>query len=191
MPLRVRIAVLLTFGAVEAGFLLLAPRLWWLPLVLAIAAFAIGITIRARVELEGTVTIDRPLPAVWGFVTDPSHIPLWNPRIVDVRLDAPLPLRVGSTYGYSVDGGRRRIRCRAEVLERQELEMQTTRARIGPILSVGTHRFQADGERTRLTASMLAEVPYVQALVLRSVGRERLRSDLTRLKAAVEAGTAS
>lgn len=190
MPIRTRTAVLASFAVVELGFLFFAPRLWWLPLVFAIAVFAVGMTIRARVELEGTVTIDRPLPEVWGFVTDPAHIPLWNTRIVDVRLDEPLPLRVGSTYGYAVEGRGRRIACHAEVLERKDLEMQRTRARIGPILSIGTHRFEADGERTRLTAGTVAEVPYVHALVMRSVGRERLRADLARLKAAVEEGTA-
>jgi uncharacterized protein YndB with AHSA1/START domain len=44
------------------------------------------------------VEIDRPPAEVFAYVTDPTRFPEWQDDVVQVRLTAPGPLRVGGRF---------------------------------------------------------------------------------------------
>ena len=49
-------------------------------------------------SFENTVTIRRPIAAVFAFLADFENIPAWNYAIVETRKVSPGPVGVGTTY---------------------------------------------------------------------------------------------
>ena len=49
-------------------------------------------------SFENTVTIRRPIAAVFAFLADFENIPAWNHAIVETRKVSPGPVGVGTTY---------------------------------------------------------------------------------------------
>ena len=49
-------------------------------------------------SFENTVTIRRPVADVFAFLADFENVPAWNYAIVETRMVAPGPVRVGTTY---------------------------------------------------------------------------------------------
>lgn len=49
-------------------------------------------------SFENTVTIRRPIAAVFAFLADFENIPTWNYAIVETKKTSPGPVGVGTTY---------------------------------------------------------------------------------------------
>jgi carbon monoxide dehydrogenase subunit G len=49
-------------------------------------------------SFENTVTIRRPVAAVFAFLADFENVPAWNDAIVETRKVSPGPVGVGTTY---------------------------------------------------------------------------------------------
>jgi uncharacterized membrane protein len=50
------------------------------------------------IEVTTSIDIARPLPEVFGFVSDPFSLPRWNRHITSVMVDAPGPTVTGSRF---------------------------------------------------------------------------------------------
>jgi len=151
--------------------------------------FAASFLIRAPSKSRGRVTIRRPPVELWSFITDPRHIPLWNPGVVDVELDSPLPLRPGSGYRYTVVAGRRRIPCRATVELAEAPSAIRTRVLIGFIESEATYRLESVAGGTVLHATTESRVPLLQAMAWTVLGRRWFGAGLERLRVVAELET--
>ena len=57
-------------------------------------------------SFENTVTIRRPIAAVFAFLADFENIPAWNYAIVETRKVSPGPVGVGTTFSFTVPPAR-------------------------------------------------------------------------------------
>ncbi len=142
--------------------------------------------VRVPVKLTASTIAGVSVGDAWGFVTDPRHIPLWNPRIADVRVDGPLPLNIGSRFRYAVVGANRRVECTAEIVEQRAPEFQRTIAQIGHITGIQIYRFEEIDGKTRITVSLETRVTLAHGAVLWTRGRTRVLEDVERMKRALE-----
>src|SRR5450759_3253325 len=51
-------------------------------------------------EFELTITIERPVEAVWAYFQDFSRYPEWNPGMSEARQTSPGPMAVGGTLVF-------------------------------------------------------------------------------------------
>jgi uncharacterized membrane protein len=49
-------------------------------------------------EFENTIVIDRPIDAVFAFLSDFENIPKWNYYVLEVRQLSESPIGIGTTY---------------------------------------------------------------------------------------------
>ena len=101
-------------------------------------------------RVHRTMTVDRPLEVVVGYLRDFAHTEQWDPGTVScVRTDSG-PLRVGSTW-HNVStflGRRAELDYRLELSEPAHL---TFVGRNDKAVSVDDMTFEPDGARTRIT----------------------------------------
>jgi uncharacterized membrane protein len=50
------------------------------------------------IEVTTSIEISRPLPEVFGYVSDPFNLPKWNRHIVSVMADRPGPTVTGTRF---------------------------------------------------------------------------------------------
>ena len=56
---------------------------------------------------EGTISIDRPIKAVFDFILDGTNSPHWRPDVTDIALMPGKPLGVGAVFKQGARGPRR------------------------------------------------------------------------------------
>jgi len=102
------------------------------------------------IDVTHTVTIDRPVSEVFGFVAESSNEPRWDVDVQEVVRPAQGPLSAGTTYEWVLKFlGTKRIVGEVTAFEPHRLIELTTRE--GEILPKITHTFEADGDRTIYT----------------------------------------
>lgn len=67
--------------------------------------------------LRDAVSIDRSAEVVWTIVGDPECIPLWNPRLVEIRQMLTQACHVGTRYHCTYAFNRKRATLQGEVIE--------------------------------------------------------------------------
>jgi uncharacterized membrane protein len=100
---------------------------------------------------EGNVTIDRPIKSVFDFVMDGANNPLWRPDITDIQLKAGRPLGVGTVFKQGMKGPGGRIDADYEIVECKPNEWIKFQVVTGPARPVGTYKFEAAGNSTKVT----------------------------------------
>jgi uncharacterized membrane protein len=50
------------------------------------------------IEVTTSIEIARPLPEVFGYISDPFNLPRWNRHIVSVMIDEPGPTVTGTRF---------------------------------------------------------------------------------------------
>lgn len=102
------------------------------------------------IDLTHTVTIDRPVDEVFGFVAEPSNEPKWHFDVQEVVRPRQGPITLGTTFEWIVKFlGRKTYVGEVTAFEPNRFIEMTTFE--GPILPLLSHTFQADGDRTRYT----------------------------------------
>ena len=138
---------------------------------------------------EESITIHRPVNAVFDFVLDGTNSPLWRPGVVDIQRVPGKPSGVGAVYKQGLKGpGGRRIEGDYEIVECQPNELIKFQVTAGPARPIGTYRFEAVGDATRVTF-MLHYEPKGLARLMDPMITRTMRSEvatLSNLKAYLE-----
>jgi uncharacterized membrane protein len=114
---------------------------------------------------ERTITIDRPVSAVFDYVADGANAPRWRSGVLDVELASGAGL--GAIYRQGVRGpGGRRIAADYEVTAFEPGDLIAFQAIAGPVRPDGSFRFASAGEGTRLTFALHAEVGGLKGLLM-------------------------
>lgn len=143
-----------------------------------------------RVEEE--IVIDRPPEDVFAFVTTPENDREWVSTTVERQREKEGPIGVGSRIRAVDKFLGRRIESTLEVTEHEPNTRSAIRLE-GPISARGTYLLQPEGGRTRFRWIMDADAGlgglYLGRItdpLVTFVFRRRVRSDLRRLKDALE-----
>lgn len=138
-----------------------------------------------------SVTIARPVEAVFAFVTDGEKCLQWRSGVLDITR-ASGDGGVGTTYRQGVNGPMgRRIAADYEITVHEPnrvIEFQTV---AGPVRPHGRYEFAEDDGRTRLTLSLDAELSGLKNLFLGSSVSKTMAFEvkaLDDLKRVVESG---
>ena len=138
---------------------------------------------------EESITIHRPVNAVFDFVLDGTTNPLWRPGVVDIQRVPGKPSGVGAVYKKGLKGpGGRRIEGDYEIVECQPNESIKFQVTTGPARPTGTYRFETVGDATRVTF-MLHYEPKGLARLMDPMITRTMRSEvatLSNLKAYLE-----
>ena len=138
---------------------------------------------------EESITIHRPVNAVFDFVLDGTNSPLWRPGIVDIQRVPGKPSGLGAVYKQGLKGpGGRRIEGDYEIVECQPNELIKFQVISGPARPTGTYRFETVGDATRVTF-MLHYEPKGLARLMDPMITRTMRSEvatLSNLKAYLE-----
>ena len=99
---------------------------------------------------ESTVTINRPVEAVFAYVSEAKNEPTWHHDVIEVRTTSDGPVEVGTRLAWRVRfAGLEEYTIEITDLEPNRLLRLTTREGRGhPIL---THRFEPVEDGTRYT----------------------------------------
>jgi carbon monoxide dehydrogenase subunit G len=143
-----------------------------------------------RVEEE--IVIDRPPEDVFAFVTDPENDREWVSTAVERQREKEGPIGVGSRIRAVDKFLGRRIESTLEVTEHEPNTRSAIRLE-GPISASGTYVLEPENGRTRFRWVLDAEAGLgglylgrVTDPLVTFIFRRRIRSDLRRLKGALE-----
>jgi uncharacterized protein YndB with AHSA1/START domain len=108
-------------------------------------------------EFELTITIERPIEAVWTYSQDLSRYPEWNPGVIAARQTSPGPMQVGATLAFTGKLLGRSYESQAECTAYIPMERFTSRSTSGPfLLEVDTRLEPVDGG-TKMTSTYRGE----------------------------------
>jgi uncharacterized membrane protein len=142
-------------------------------------------------RVEESIEIDRPLEAVFSYVSDVGNYPEWMAHALEVRKDTPGPPQQSDTFTVAIKSVGRRFETPYERTSYEANRRYTDRAIGGPIPNQRWHStFEEVPGGTRLTRAVDAEpgglLKLLEPLQKRAVGRQ-LREDLQTLKHLLEA----
>jgi uncharacterized membrane protein len=100
---------------------------------------------------EKSITIDRPVKAVFDFILDGVNGPLWRPDVTDIQLKPGKPLGVGAVFKQGTKGPMGRIDADYEIVECRPNEWIKFQVVAGPARPVGTYKFDSVGMSTKVT----------------------------------------
>ena len=136
-----------------------------------------------------SITIRRPVDAVFAFVADGTNGPKWRSGVLDVELLSGRG--TGARYRQGVKGpGGRRIAADYEVTAEEPNRRIAFRAAAGPVRPTGEFRFEDLGGETRLTFSLDDELRGWKRLLMGRAVQQTMDAEmaaLDRLKELLEA----
>jgi uncharacterized protein YndB with AHSA1/START domain len=141
-------------------------------------------------EFELTVTIERPVEAVWTYFQDFSNYPDWNPGVSETRQTSAGPMDVGGTLAFVGRILGRSYETHAECTAYIVNERFATRTTAGPFhLEVDTRLEPVEGG-TRMTSTYRGEnrgfMKLAEPVAIR-VARKQFEAANENLKALLEA----
>jgi uncharacterized protein YndB with AHSA1/START domain len=141
-------------------------------------------------QAQRTVTINRPIEAVFAFVADGEKCPQWRPGVLDIKRVSG-DGGVGTRYQQGVSGPMgRRIAADYEITGSEPnrlLEFQTV---TGPARPHGRYDFESVDGGTRLSFALDAELTGLRKLLMGSMVQKTMESEvatLDKLKEVLEA----
>src|SRR5687767_12827500 len=110
----------------------------------------------ARAEIS--TTINRPVDAAFGEISNFENYPKWPSGAHEVTKTSDGPIGVGTTWrGYRKSLGRR-IDCEMEVTEFEPNRKRAWRSNSGPFRMRGTTTFDGIEDGTRVNTTIEAEI---------------------------------
>ena len=140
-------------------------------------------------QIEESVTIERPIEAVWAFVMDVEREPLWQTSIEEVRIEGGGPLTAGARVTEVRWFLGRRIETVWEMVEAEEPHRSSITSIVSPFPWASVYQFEAVGDATRYTVSLTGDPGgffRIAASFLQRAGRRELVASLGNLKDLLE-----
>ena len=132
-----------------------------------------------------TITIHRPVDAVFAFVADGTNGPKWRSGVLDVALVSGSG--AGARYRQGVKGpGGRRIDADYAVTAYEPNRLIAFRATAGPVRPTGEFRFEDLGTETRLTFSLEAELGGWKRLLMSGPVQQTMDAEMAALDRLME-----
>lgn len=114
---------------------------------------------------ERSITINRPVDAVFAFVADGTKAQRWRPAVLDVERIGGTGLE--ATYRQGVKGpGGRRIAADYEVYDVEPNRRIAFRTIAGPVRPTGEYRFDEEPAGTCVTFSLAAQLGWLKGLLI-------------------------
>jgi carbon monoxide dehydrogenase subunit G len=132
-------------------------------------------------QAQHTVTVRRPVEAVFDFVTDGENCPQWRPGVLDIKRVSGDG--VGTVYRQGVRGPMgRRIAADYRVTTLEPNRVLTFETIAGPVRPRGRYEFEPQEGATRLTFSLEAEVRGLTKLLMGSMVSRTMASEVMTLE---------
>lgn len=143
-------------------------------------------------RLDVSVDIDRPVEAVFAYVSDVANYPQWMAHVLDVRTDQPGPPQENDRFVVAIKSVGRRFETPYQRVSYAAGRRYTDQAVGGPIPDQRWHSaFEEVGGGTRFTRTVEVDsrgvLKLLEPLQRRTVARQ-LERDLQALKQILEAG---
>ena len=130
---------------------------------------------------EESITINRPVSAVFNFVLDGTNNPLWRPAVLDIERVPGKPSGAGAVYKQGLKGpGGRRIDGDYEIVECVPDKLIRFQVIAGPARPTGMYRFEAIGNATRVTVALNLDAKGLTRLISPMIA-STMRSEVARL----------
>lgn len=127
-----------------------------------------------------SVTVDRPVEAVFAFVADGEKAPQWRSSVIDIKRVSGDGVGTGFAQGVKGPMGRR-IAADFEVTVFEPNVRLDFRTLTGPVRPHGRYDFEAVDGGTRLTFSLDARLTGLRRLLLGSAVQKTMESEVRSL----------
>ena len=127
-----------------------------------------------------SVEISRRPEDVFGYITDPSHLPDWQESVVRVKTDDSAPTGGGSRAVITRRVGRREIDMTTEITDLDPPTSWRVRGVDGPVRGNVNGRIEPldDGARSRVTLELNFEGHGIGKLLVPLVVRRQAQKEL-------------
>ena len=142
---------------------------------------------------ENTVTIARPIPDVFAYMTAIENLPTWQEAIVAAAPTSSGMPGVGSTYAATAQALGRRFEGAGEIVAWDPPRAYTLKSTSGPLLLTVTMTLTEEPAGTRVDGISEGEARGVLRFVgagLEPILQRQAQQDLERLKAVLESRSA-
>jgi uncharacterized membrane protein len=142
------------------------------------------------ITIENNIEIRRPVEAVFAFVSDFRNSPQWQEAIKEAHVTPDGPPTVGTQVRQVVSFLGVKMEPTAEITALEPNRSLSIKGSSGPAELVGTLRFEAAGEGTRLGVTSQVEPGGLFKMagpLFASQFKKQQEADLQRLKALLEA----
>jgi uncharacterized membrane protein len=144
----------------------------------------------AKRKVFAEVVVDRPVSEVFAFVKDMDNHMTWQTGVLESKITSDGEVGVGSTYKYVTQMMGRQISTTGEIITCDTNTRFMYRSTSGPFQIVGGYTFEKDGDRTKVTQRIVADIEgffrLAEPIVVRSVQRN-IQNNLQTLKETLEA----
>jgi uncharacterized protein YndB with AHSA1/START domain len=141
-------------------------------------------------KLETNTVINRPVEAVWAYISDFETMPLWSTGTIETRLISEPPVRKGSTYVWVGQFLGRRMEVTSEVTEFEPNRAWAYKTISGPFASAARYSLEPLNGGTRVTISAEGDVSGFFKLaepVMAAMTKRQFEGALANLKDILEA----
>jgi carbon monoxide dehydrogenase subunit G len=142
-------------------------------------------------QFEGSAVINRPVEAVWSFISDPQNAPVWGRGVSDIVITSNGLVGLGTTLRLSMSGSK----MEARMLGFEPGKTLTMEFTSGPVRgSKLTYSVESMEGKTRLTTDLEMRLSGVWKLMYPILARRRIRDrelSVTNVKRILEAQTSA
>lgn len=142
-------------------------------------------------KFEKSISIDRPQQEVFDFVTTLSNDSKWQSSIESVERTSDGPIGVGSTWRYTTKFLGRKSETEIQMTSYDPPHQSSVKAISGPVPFENTHKFESNGNGTKLSIIGQAEIggffKMAEGLASKQIEKQ-MDADLAALKKMLEAG---
>ena len=132
-------------------------------------------------QAQHTVTINRPVEAVFAFVADGEKCPQWRPGVLDIKRVSG-DGGVGTTYEQGVKGPMgRRIAADYEITKSEPNQLIEFQTLTGPARPHGRYDFESVDGGTRLSFALDATLSGISRLLMGSMVQKTMESEVATL----------
>lgn len=143
-------------------------------------------------EFQLTITVERPVEAVWAYFQDFSRYSEWNPQVSEARQTSPGPMDVGGTLMFVGKLLGRSYEAHAECTAFVPNQRFTTKTTSAPFHLEIDSIFETVDGGTRITSTYRGEnrgfMKFAEPVAIR-VARKQFEAANENLKALLEAET--
>lgn len=141
------------------------------------------------VRVDGEIFIAQPPEAVFDVVADERNEPLYNPKMIAVRLISDPPIGRGARFAATMRSRRRTFDMSTEFTEFERPTRLGVISTVGWMQTAGAVTFEPEGAGTRMSWSWAIELNGLMkftAPLVAWMGRRQERAIYTGLKTLVE-----
>jgi len=141
------------------------------------------------IKIELSVVVNRPVPEVFAFVTDPTNNPKWQESLVESRMTSPGPMGVGTQLTDVRKFMGRDIDSKLEVTAFEPNKTFAQKVISGPLKFEVLQTFEPSGNGTLIKLVAQGEpggfFKLAEGMVQKQL-QSQLEADAQRLKRALE-----